>query len=58
MANEELKQSLGDELCAFCPWKNAEIDHQCDSLCEGVYCDEAFEAFMDENREFFDDDAE
>lgn len=55
MANEELKQSLGDELCAFCPWKNGEIDHQCDSLCEGVYCDEAF---MDENREFFDDDAE
>lgn len=55
MEDSELKKQLGDELCAFCPWKNGEIDHQCDSLCEGVYCDEAF---MDENRDFFDDDAE
>lgn len=54
MEDSELKKQLGDELCAFCPWKNGEIAH----LCEGVYCDEAFEAFMDENRDFFDDDAE
>ena len=58
MSNSELKEQLGDELCAFCPWKNGEIDHQIDSLCEGIYCDEAFEAFMDENQEYFDDDAE
>jgi hypothetical protein len=49
---------LGDDLCNYCPWKNGEIDHQCDSLCEGTYCDDAFEAFMDENQGYFDDDAE
>lgn len=23
MANEELKQALGDDLCDYCPWKAA-----------------------------------
>ncbi len=41
MANEELKQTLGDDLCDYCPWKQGEIDHRCDSLCEGLYCDDA-----------------
>lgn len=58
MSNEELKIQLGDDLCNYCPWKNGEIDCKCDSLCEGVYCDDAFEAFMDENQGYFDDDAE
>lgn len=26
MANEELKQALGDDLCDYCPWKSGEID--------------------------------
>lgn len=59
MNKEELKTQLGDDLCNYCPWKNGEIDHQRDtSLCEGAYCDDAFEAFMDENQGYFDDDAE
>ena len=56
MANEELKQALGDDLCDYCPWKSGEIDHRCDSLCEGLYCDDALDAFLDENQGFFDDD--
>lgn len=35
MNREELKQSLGDELCKSCAWKKGEIDRQCDGLCEG-----------------------
>lgn len=58
MSKEELKTQLGDDLCNYCPWKNGEIDHRCDSLYEGTYCDDAFEAFMDENQGYFDDDAE
>jgi hypothetical protein len=53
---EEAKELLGDDLCDFCPWKNGEIDHGCDSLCEGSYCEEAYEYFMDENEQFFDSD--
>lgn len=54
MNKEELKTQLSDDLCNYCPWKNGEIDHQCDtSLCEGAYCDDAFEAFMDENQGYF-----
>lgn len=30
MTNEELKQTLGDDLCDYCPWKQGEIDHLCD----------------------------
>lgn len=42
MANEELKQTLGDDLCDYCPWKQGEIDHLCDSICEGLYCNDAW----------------
>lgn len=58
MTNEEIKKQLGGDLCDYCPWKNGEIDHLCDSLCEGSYCDEALEVFLDENQDFFDDDAD
>ena len=58
MSNEELKKQLGGDLCDYCPWKNGEIDHMCDSLCESSYCDEALEVFLDENQDFFDDDAD
>lgn len=56
--NEQLTETLGDDLCDYCPWKNNEIDHRCDSLCEGLYCDDALVAFLDENQDYFDDDAE
>lgn len=58
MTKEDLKIQLGDDLCNYCPWKNGDIDSKCDSWCEGLYCDDAFEAFMDENQVYFDDDAE
>lgn len=55
MTNEELKQTLGDDLCDYCPWKQGEIDHLCDSICEGLHCNDALDAFLDENQDYFDD---
>ena len=52
---EKLKSDIGDDLCDFCPWKNGEISHRCDSLCEGSYCDEALNIFLEENEDFFDE---
>ncbi|WP_168353874.1 hypothetical protein [Muribaculum sp. NM65_B17] len=43
MNKEELKQQLDDELCKFCPWQQGEIEHPCNALCEGVYCDDALD---------------
>ena len=54
MSEQELKEQLGDELCEFCPWRKGEIDHTFDSLCEGSYCDDAFDNFLDENEGYFD----
>lgn len=48
---EALKEDMGDVLCGCCPWRKGEIEHTTDSLCEGVYCDEALDAFLDENEE-------
>jgi hypothetical protein len=56
MSEQELKEQLGDELCEFCPWRKGEIDHTFDSLCEGSYCDYAFDNFLDENEGYFDDE--
>lgn len=55
MDNSKLKEQLGDDLCDYCPWRAGEIDHTSDSQCEGNYCDDALEAFLDENQGFFDD---
>lgn len=55
MNKEELKQQLDDELCEFCPWQQGEIEHPCNALCEGVYCDDALDTFIDENQGLFDD---
>jgi hypothetical protein len=54
--NEELKESLGEELCAYCPWRRGEIDHLSDTQCDGLYCDDALEEFLDDNKEYFDSD--
>lgn len=56
MSNEELKETLGDELCDFCTWRKGEIDHLPDSLCEGDYCDDALDSFIEENEDYFDSD--
>lgn len=56
MSNEELKETFGDELCDFCPWRKGEIDHLPDSLCEGDYCDDALDSFIEENEDYFDSD--
>lgn len=54
--NEELKELLGNTLCEYCQWRNGEIDHLSDSLCEGLYCDDALEGFLDDNEQYFDDE--
>lgn len=55
MNREELKKSLGDELCEYCPLKNGQILDLQNSLCEGLYCDEAFDNFLEENENYLDD---
>lgn len=52
---EKLKSDIGDDLCDFCPWKKGEVSHRCDSVCEGSYCDEALNNFLEDNEEFFDE---
>jgi hypothetical protein len=37
-----------EELCEYCDWTNGEISHRCDSVCEGSYCDDAYDAYLDE----------
>ena len=53
---DELKGSLGDELCEYCPWNNGEIDHLCYNVCEGRYCDDALGNFLEENEDYFDEE--
>ena len=48
-------EALGDDLCDYCPWKNDEVPRRCDSVCEGNWCDEALDAFLDDNEQFFDE---
>ena len=54
--NEELKESLGEELCAYCPWRRGEIDHAPGMTCEGMFCDDALEEFLEDNEEYFESD--
>lgn len=54
--NEELKESLGEELCAYCPWRRGEIDHTPEITCDGMFCDDALEEFLEDNEEYFDSD--
>lgn len=55
MNREELKESLGEELCSYCPWTNGEIEQLPYGICEGCYCDEALDNFMDINERYFDE---
>lgn len=52
---DEIKAQLGEELCDYCPCAKGEIG-KCDIQCDGMYCQDAYEAFMDDNQDFFDDD--
>lgn len=56
MSREEYKNILGEEMCEFCPWRNGEINHRQDSSCEGNWCDDALDNFLEENEEYFDDE--
>lgn len=56
MSREEYKNKLGEEICKFCPWRNGDIYHRADGLCEGIWCDDAMDNFIEENEEHFDDD--
>lgn len=56
MSREEYKNILGEEICKFCPWRNGDIAHRADGLCEGIWCDDAMDNFIEENEEYFDDD--
>lgn len=56
MSREEYKNILGEEICEYCPWRNGEIDRRCDSICEGTWCDDALDNFMDENQDYFDNE--
>ena len=55
MNKEELKKSLGEELCLFCPYMKGEIGKLPYGMCEGCYCDEALDNFLEENEQYFDD---
>lgn len=50
MTREELKNSLDERLCAFCPWTRGEVNKPRIGMCEGRYCDEALDAYEDEER--------
>ena len=56
MSREEYKNILGEEICEYCPWRNGEIDRICDSTCDGIWCDDALDNFMDENQDYFDNE--
>jgi len=56
MSKDEYKNILGEELCKFCPWHNDEMEHSSLDLCEGRWCDDAMDNFLEENEEYFEDE--
>ena len=54
ISDDEMIKELGDALCDYCPWKNGDIPHKCDSVCEGSYCHDDLTSFLDENEQYFD----
>lgn len=56
MNKKELKKALGEDLCSHCPWTNGEIEKPpYGGMCEGVYCDEALDNFLENNEQYFDE---
>lgn len=56
MTREEYKNILGEEICKFCPWHNDEIEHSSPDLCDGRWCDDALDNFIEQNEEYFEDE--
>lgn len=58
MTQEEIKDYMnacGEEICReYCPYKD--MDHAPGTLCEGIYCEDAVEAFLDENSAFMNNE--
>lgn len=51
MNQEELKKSLGEHLCSYCPWTNGDIEKPpYGGMCEGSYCDEALDYYLEAHR--------
>lgn len=48
--DDKIKE-LGDKLCEFCPWVKGEISHRCDAICEGRYCEDALDNYIDKNED-------
>lgn len=42
---------LGDTICPYCPWTNGDIDRTYPALCEGNWCGEAYERYIEENEQ-------
>lgn len=52
---DSIKAEIGDDLCAFCPWSNGDIETP-EEACNDAYCDDAYDNFLAENSQSFDDD--
>lgn len=44
-----LMAEMGDKLCEYCPWTKGEIDHCCYDICEGIYCNDAFDKYVNQS---------
>lgn len=53
MSREEYKNILVKK---FVNTVRGAIDRICDSTCEGTWCDDALDNFMDENQDYFDNE--
>lgn len=51
MDRVELKKILGESLCPYCPWETGEIEKPRYGMCEGMYCDEALDNYLEEQEE-------
>lgn len=48
VARDELADKFHEEIHEYCPW-NTRYSHSPGSVCEGRFCDEAFENWLDED---------
>lgn len=56
MTREQLAEKLfGDEaLCECCPWTRNEVEKPRIGTCEGYYCEQALDTYIDENNIILD----
>ena len=48
MTRKEIRDFLDEDLCPYCPWTNNEVNKPRIGCCEGNYCDEALDTYIDE----------